>query len=244
MFLSQNDIPPSHLSIVWPSFNPLSFAINKSRCPLPDESQMLSGTNARTSSTASINRRISPSRRSWRSCNMSTALQQGTNDERFIYWLMKAHQVRHSYEQYRRKLKTWGWDKNLSSAENVWRFVDDRIKKRSLQGKVSDVVIRGEVIPLRKIKKEISRHVRPDMRSLLQSGSSHDSHHVLSTWRLELITHSAPSTPDGGNVVVQTPYDIPISTVSSPAVPFQKRVTWNQLPWLQFEKLIMTQCTC
>jgi len=64
-----------------------------------------------------------------------------------------------SKAQYVRQLKKWGFSKSLS--EQSWKNIDGRIRKRELEGKESEIYINGTLIPSKKLKKEISRHVRP-----------------------------------------------------------------------------------
>jgi hypothetical protein len=66
-----------------------------------------------------------------------------------------------SKSQYLRILKKWGLKKTLS--EQDWINIDGRIRKRELERKDSDTYINGTLIPSTKLKKEISRHVRPSL---------------------------------------------------------------------------------
>lgn len=66
--------------------------------------------------------------------------------------------VHDSKDQYTRKFKTWNLKKN--SKEDEWRFVSRRMEKRKLEGKEeTEVEMHGRVLPEKKCKKEISRHV-------------------------------------------------------------------------------------
>lgn len=50
----------------------------------------------------------------------------------------------------------WGMKKN--NTKDDWRIIATRVKDRKKNGLESEVKIRGEVIPISKIKKQISRY--------------------------------------------------------------------------------------
>jgi hypothetical protein len=54
--------------------------------------------------------------------------------------------------------KTWKLRKNLSQSE--WEFVNNRIQKRKLDDKESELYVNGIKIPNKRVKKETSRHSR------------------------------------------------------------------------------------
>jgi hypothetical protein len=63
-----------------------------------------------------------------------------------------------SKHQYTRQFRTWRLKKN--STEDTWKFVSRRLEKRKLEGRdQSEVEINDILIPEKKVRKEISRHV-------------------------------------------------------------------------------------
>jgi hypothetical protein len=54
------------------------------------------------------------------------------------------------------KLKVWDFRRNLS--KDAWRYIDDKITKRKLEGKDSDVILSGVRIKKSRIQKETSRN--------------------------------------------------------------------------------------
>lgn len=54
------------------------------------------------------------------------------------------------------RLKVWDFRRNLS--KDVWRYIDDKITKRKLEGKDSDVILSGVRIKKSRIQKETSRN--------------------------------------------------------------------------------------
>jgi hypothetical protein len=64
-----------------------------------------------------------------------------------------------SKAQYIRRLEKWGFKKYSTSEE--WKSISRKIQKRNLEGKESDTFINGRLVPLKKVKKEVSRHSRP-----------------------------------------------------------------------------------
>ena len=61
--------------------------------------------------------------------------------------------------QYLRQFKKWGISKNTSAKE--WKRINRKIQTRKQQGKESQVVINGALIPPRKVRKETSRYDFP-----------------------------------------------------------------------------------
>jgi hypothetical protein len=73
-----------------------------------------------------------------------------------------------SKSQYDLQFKKWHLRKNLN--KNAWRFIHYRVEKRKSQGKESEVYFNNTLVPDKKVKKEISRHVLPTFQQGLSSG--------------------------------------------------------------------------
>ena len=73
-----------------------------------------------------------------------------------------------SKSQYYLQFKKWNLRKNLN--ENEWRFIHYRLEKRKRQGKESEVSFNNTLVPVKKVKKEISRHIPPTFEQGLSSG--------------------------------------------------------------------------
>ena len=69
--------------------------------------------------------------------------------------------------QYERQLTLWKFRKNLTSDE--WGFAINRMEKRKREGKENDLFVDGCRIPPKRIKKEISRHRRPNETGMIPS---------------------------------------------------------------------------
>lgn len=59
--------------------------------------------------------------------------------------------------QYEAKFITWDWRKNLSESE--WKYVASKLEERG--DRDTEVYLHGRRILPKRVKKEISRHVRP-----------------------------------------------------------------------------------
>ena len=62
--------------------------------------------------------------------------------------------------QYERQLAMWKFRKNLTGDE--WGFAIDRMEKRKRDGKETELFVDGFRVPVKRIKKEISRRPRPN----------------------------------------------------------------------------------
>lgn len=69
-----------------------------------------------------------------------------------------------SKSQYERQFKAWGFKKNLTSTD--WGDIAHRIGKRKRQGKESMIRFNDAIIASKKVKKEISRQVKPELEAL------------------------------------------------------------------------------
>jgi hypothetical protein len=58
--------------------------------------------------------------------------------------------------QYERHFKKWGFQKNKK--RDVWEAIALKVTKRKRENKKSEVKIDGEVVPVKKLKKELSRY--------------------------------------------------------------------------------------
>jgi hypothetical protein len=159
--------------------------------------------------------------------------------------------------QYTRQFKKWNLTKNAS--QETYRFISHRIRKRNLEGKNgSEVYIGGELIPMKKIKKEISRHVLASAEHLpLPSKPSKRLYTTVWSRRgmTDLITSigQEPQTPPG--ILVCTPAaddSIPVVgqepqgvLVCTPAADDSMPVVEPQfLPFFQFQGLLRASGTC
>ncbi|KAL6355474.1 hypothetical protein LRP88_11065 [Fusarium phalaenopsidis] len=61
--------------------------------------------------------------------------------------------------QYVRKLKNWGMEKN--STNQKWKAAAQQVQKRKLEGKETDILINGRLIPWKKLRKETARYTGP-----------------------------------------------------------------------------------
>ncbi|KAI8711507.1 Clr5 domain-containing protein [Fusarium sp. LHS14.1] len=66
------------------------------------------------------------------------------------------HGFRASKAQYVRKLKNWGMGKN--STNQKWKVAAQQVHKRKLEGKETEIVINGRLIPWKKLRKETARY--------------------------------------------------------------------------------------
>jgi hypothetical protein len=72
-----------------------------------------------------------------------------------------------SKSQYDLQFKKWNLRKNLN--KNAWKFIHCRLEKRKCQGKESEIYFNNVLVPNKKVKKEISRHVLPTLQQGLSS---------------------------------------------------------------------------
>lgn len=87
-----------------------------------------------------------------------------------------------SKQQYVRKLKEWGFEKNRQNQD--WSSISRALKRRRAEAGEADVYIDGRLIPSKKLKKEISRYVRPSLQTKYLD-------------RVSVRRSASPQTPDG-----------------------------------------------
>ncbi|KAE8442754.1 hypothetical protein EG329_002894 [Mollisiaceae sp. DMI_Dod_QoI] len=80
------------------------------------------------------------------------------------------HGFKASKAQYIRKLDKWGLKKH--STKEKWEYISQKLQKRKLEGKESDTFINGKLVPLKKVKKETSRHALPSWQIMGNTGQS------------------------------------------------------------------------
>lgn len=68
-----------------------------------------------------------------------------------------------SKTQYTDKLGEWGYRKYRQNQD--WSGVDRALKRRRMKVDEADVYLEGQLIPSKKLKREISRYVRPSLRT-------------------------------------------------------------------------------
>ncbi len=71
-----------------------------------------------------------------------------------------------SPQQYTRQFKKWGFVKNLADNKSYWTAVSHQMRKRKRDGKESQVVVNGQVIDAKKVRKEVLRHATSPGRKL------------------------------------------------------------------------------
>ncbi|KAH7239769.1 ankyrin repeat-containing domain protein [Fusarium solani] len=70
--------------------------------------------------------------------------------------VMRLMEDEHSKAQYVRKLKNWGMEKN--STNQKWKVAAQQVQKRKLEGKETEILINGRLIPWKKLRKETARY--------------------------------------------------------------------------------------
>ncbi|RMJ25732.1 ankyrin repeat-containing protein [Aspergillus sp. HF37] len=121
---------------------------------------------------------------------------------KFLWEVVSIMKEQHNFDkspsQYTRQFRKWGFSKNWK--QHQYEFTAHRLKKRKQEGKNSDVYMNGDLVNNKKLKKELSRHVKASADCLPITGSD------------------AP-TPDG--VVVCTPGNVDNATfIELPDLPF------------------------
>ncbi|CZR68340.1 uncharacterized protein PAC_18239 [Phialocephala subalpina] len=95
-------------------------------------------------------------------------LKENKTREEVMAVMEKTHGFQASKAQYIRRLDKWGFKKYSSNEK--WQFISRRLQKRSLEGKESDTFINGELLSLKKVKKEIVRHSLPSWQTMWNTG--------------------------------------------------------------------------
>jgi hypothetical protein len=131
--------------------------------------------------------------------------------------------------QYIRQFKKWGFSKN--SKQQQYEFIARRLKKRKRDGKEdSDVYMNGALVNNKRLKKELSRHVRASVECLPITGQLSCFEAELGHPTLIPAGSDAP-TPDG--VAVCTPGNVDNATFIGLPV----------LPFFQFQSFLEASCT-
>jgi len=123
-----------------------------------------------------------------------------------------------SKAQYVRQLSKWQLKKNSNGEK--WKFIAHRVRKRDLDGKDSETYINGELVPSKKIKKEISRHVLPRF----------EHSYNFNAGQLDTYNAPSPATPEG--IMVCTPAAASICVIGV-----------LNLPCFEFENLAEPYCS-
>ncbi|KAJ5927957.1 ankyrin repeat-containing domain protein [Penicillium verhagenii] len=85
-------------------------------------------------------------------------LEQGWSVKRIRSFMVERHGFNRSEQQYMRYFNKWGFKKNFTTSD--WNFIAYRQEKRKRDGKdPGEVWQNGKLVPERKVRKEISRHV-------------------------------------------------------------------------------------
>jgi len=79
--------------------------------------------------------------------------------------------VLHRKAQYELKFREWKLRKNFTTQE--WKAASHRVGKRKKEGKESEVYFEGDLIPLKKAKKGISRYSFPTLLEKHRQGTGH-----------------------------------------------------------------------
>ena len=79
--------------------------------------------------------------------------------------------VLHRKAQYELKFREWKLRKNFTTQE--WKAVSHRVGKRKKEGKESELYYEGDLIPLKKAKKGISRYSFPTLLEKHRQGTGH-----------------------------------------------------------------------
>ncbi len=130
-----------------------------------------------------------------------------------------------SKAQYVRKLKQWRLEKN--STKDKWEFAASQVQKRRLEGKETEIIINGRLVPAKRLKKEMARYVGCGSSSENVSGKWHPTSLPLSYMGLELTAFKA-LLADGSHAV----------TVRTPPADVFGSVQYAQIPWFQFQDLL------
>lgn len=123
-----------------------------------------------------------------------------------------------SKAQYVRQLSKWQVKKNSKGEE--WKFIAHRLRKRDREGKDSETYINGELVPRKKIKKEISRHVLPRF----------ERDYNFNAGQLNTYNAPSPATPEG-------------IMVCTPAAASNYAIDVSNLPCFEFENLLERYCS-
>ena len=132
-----------------------------------------------------------------------------------------------SKAQYVRQLSKWQVKKTSKGEE--WKFIEHRLRKRDLEGKDSETYINGELVPSKKIKKEISRHVLPRFKQVCNNAEQLGTCNAPSP---------SPATPEG--IMVCTPAAVMVCT---PPAGSNCVIVVSNLPCFEFEDLLERYCS-
>lgn len=119
-----------------------------------------------------------------------------------------------SKQQYARKLKEWGFKKNRQNQE--WSGLDCALKRRRVEVDKADVYFNGRLIPSKKLKREISRYVRPSLQTKYMN-------------QINLRRSASPQSPDSFMIKRHDSYQILVSPPRS-------------LPWFTLLDCLMGYC--
>lgn len=82
--------------------------------------------------------------------------------------------------QYVRKLNQWHMEKN--STNEKWKFAASQIEKRKLEGKETEILINGTLVPSKKLKKEMARYAGDKSATLEESGRFYFLTVMMEAW--------------------------------------------------------------
>ncbi|RYP25665.1 hypothetical protein DL767_008305 [Monosporascus sp. MG133] len=132
-------------------------------------------------------------------------LEEGYTLHRVAAYMKDMHDFDKKKSQFEYKLAKWGVRKNATRDE--WQYLRRQMQKR--EGRISEVTIRGRIIPEHKIRRELQRYTTIPTAREFQAGLP------------------SPKTPEGDIIRVMSPC---IGDLQHP---------WpNNLPWFQFKELV------
>ena len=147
---------------------------------------------------------------------------------------MTASGFQASKQQYKRQFKKWGLSKNRK--DNEWSYISSLLTRRSRKGKPSIVFMNNEMIPLRKLRKELSRHAIPIWK--LQGPTPEPISHIsvrtpessgdMTIVRSALLSSSPPPDSLRGHQILHTQRrSLPIVTDNLPTMEFMDLIDQN-----------------
>ncbi|KAK3356795.1 hypothetical protein B0T25DRAFT_566126 [Lasiosphaeria hispida] len=80
------------------------------------------------------------------------------------------HSSHKTKAQFERQLKLWNFVKNLSPA--AWKDTDYQTKKQKLEGKETNIIVSGVKMPLKKVRKAVSRSCYETVHEMLRAPPS------------------------------------------------------------------------
>ncbi|KAH0569268.1 hypothetical protein GP486_000024 [Trichoglossum hirsutum] len=112
--------------------------------------------------------------------------------QHLIHEMKRDHAFNATKAQYERRLTKWGFKKNRKKRE--WIEIAEEVIRRRNEGKDSEVIIGDQIIPSKKLKKEVRRYGRDLINSVSTQGTEDQCFNISETCCSSLAADNAASS--------------------------------------------------